>query len=429
MEILDKTILNLNNISQYKCKVYSMFTKGFVIELQRGMFLRWNLKESPAMIRKSKKIVVIKEISEAILKNYVYISSEFYEEFLQCLGASTFIGLSFIFAHQGKKKKKQLLLYCMFLGYYLLFPIMGLLIFFRLLRGDCKKEELFNYYHGSGINDVLYQELMKQHYPIGFEMKERTVFLKKHIKGNISEGPWLDLGCGINSRLLDIAVQMDKEIWLVDPNPSAELAYEKEIKGSHGSSVKFINGSGENLPFEDNFFSFIYCGGVIAHIRDPERFILECRRVLKAGGHIFIDESNEMPRIKFMSSYFSIKIREILKVNTEVTDNYIEIPPNNYIANPWGYWGCSTDHFWIFNRDGLKRLLEKYFKACESGGMGSYLCNNGRCQGNPLYYPLNLGSFFDIYIDFINLPKWYLKLLTHIFGDLGIYLYYYYKKE
>jgi ubiquinone/menaquinone biosynthesis C-methylase UbiE len=47
--------------------------------------------------------------------------------------------------------------------------------------------------------------------------------------------------------------------------------------------------SAPHLPFEDNYFDMIYCGSVFTHISDlADAWLLELRRILKKGGHLYI---------------------------------------------------------------------------------------------------------------------------------------------
>src|SRR6266581_7684501 len=53
-------------------------------------------------------------------------------------------------------------------------------------------------------------------------------------------------------------------------------------------SVKFLEGVGEDLPFDDGMFSLAIVDNVIDHTRSPSRILEEVHRVLKSGGYMYL---------------------------------------------------------------------------------------------------------------------------------------------
>jgi len=72
-----------------------------------------------------------------------------------------------------------------------------------------------------------------------------------------------------------------------------------------------------HLPFEDNYFSFVFCGSVFTHIDDmADAWLLEIRRVLKASGRF----------------YFTIHDESTMKLlDTKYSDSWLATTMN---ANP-----------------------------------------------------------------------------------------------
>lgn len=425
MSALDSIILNLYNLSPSKLKTYSMFLDGFLVEVEENKILKWNLKESAELFSKDNKVMFINIKDKSKLKYYAYIPYEKLDEFLNIFGNPTFKIINFFSDINYKPKISYIYIYLLIIAYYLILPLMMFVVFLKVIFKDNKGKLLFNYYHTVNISEEIYNRILKSHYPMGFNLQGRKDIIKSTINNiqGINESPWLDLGCGLKSLLLEAEEDKGAEIYLLDPNPLAEQAYNMYKDNYKNTKIKFINGCGEKLPFNDNYFSFIYCGGVIGHICYLNKFLLECKRVLKPGGVILFDESNECPRKKFINTRFSIKLNKKIIENTRISEQYAFNPPKNYVSNPWAYWGCSTDHFWIFNLNGLLNHLNKFFYIKNKGSIGSYLCNNGSCESFPLFYSLDLGTFTNIYLDFKNLPKWYLRLINNIFRDTGIYIY------
>jgi len=54
--------------------------------------------------------------------------------------------------------------------------------------------------------------------------------------------------------------------------------------------VEYIESSGNEMPFEDNFFDAVFTNGSLHEWSDPKNTFNEIRRVLKSGGKIFISD-------------------------------------------------------------------------------------------------------------------------------------------
>lgn len=58
----------------------------------------------------------------------------------------------------------------------------------------------------------------------------------------------------------------------------------------------FVEASATNMPFPDNSFDALWSLWVLEHIPNPEKALLEMRRVVKPGGHIFLRVRNDVDR-------------------------------------------------------------------------------------------------------------------------------------
>ncbi|MBI4749384.1 MAG: class I SAM-dependent methyltransferase [Acidobacteria bacterium] len=98
----------------------------------------------------------------------------------------------------------------------------------------------------------------------------------------------LDLGCGFGGRTVafqqkiqgtTIGIEIDQRI--VDC--AREFARRKET-----TSVSFVAGVGESLPFESASLDAIFCYDVFEHVQNPQQCLAECFRVLKPGGEFWL---------------------------------------------------------------------------------------------------------------------------------------------
>ena len=58
----------------------------------------------------------------------------------------------------------------------------------------------------------------------------------------------------------------------------------------------FVEASATNMPFPDNTFDVLWSFRVLEHIPNPERALLEMRRVVKPGGYILLHVAHEVDR-------------------------------------------------------------------------------------------------------------------------------------
>ena len=106
----------------------------------------------------------------------------------------------------------------------------------------------------------------------------------------------LDLGCGAGNSI-DLFSGINPEIkWFgVDIEGSPEGKLRKRIDGD------FKTYDGINLPYDDNFFDFIYSHQVFEHVRHPDDLLKEVFRVLKPGGYF-------TGSVSYLEPYHSLSI-------------------------------------------------------------------------------------------------------------------------
>lgn len=97
----------------------------------------------------------------------------------------------------------------------------------------------------------------------------------------------LDVACGVGYGAHHLIKNGAKSVIGVDMSKDA-ITYAKAYY-TH-PKIAFIAGDATKLPFSDNFFDVIVSFETIEHIKEYERYLSECKRVLKGEG-VFICSS------------------------------------------------------------------------------------------------------------------------------------------
>lgn len=97
----------------------------------------------------------------------------------------------------------------------------------------------------------------------------------------------LDFGCGAGRMIRWFKPYAEKcELWGTDINSDCIFWAKKYLRPPFNFATTTTI---PHLPFEDNYFDFIYAGSVFTHIDDlAEAWLLELRRILNKTGRIFI---------------------------------------------------------------------------------------------------------------------------------------------
>jgi 2-polyprenyl-6-hydroxyphenyl methylase / 3-demethylubiquinone-9 3-methyltransferase len=105
----------------------------------------------------------------------------------------------------------------------------------------------------------------------------------------------------------------------IDPSDNS-LQTAKNHARAGGLNIQYDKGTGEQLPYPDNSFDFVFCCDVLEHVRDLPKVISEISRVLKPNGIFFYDTLNRT----FISKVVAIKIWQEWK-------RWAFMPPNLHV--------------------------------------------------------------------------------------------------
>jgi len=74
------------------------------------------------------------------------------------------------------------------------------------------------------------------------------------------------------------------QVTVADITPERALSATRKLSLMDGPESVGFNADGENLPFADNTFDFVYSNGVLHHSENTDQCVAEVFRVLKPGG-------------------------------------------------------------------------------------------------------------------------------------------------
>jgi ubiquinone/menaquinone biosynthesis C-methylase UbiE len=115
------------------------------------------------------------------------------------------------------------------------------------------------------------------------------------------QGRVLDAGCGSGGITVSFAEECELSVGLDIKNKfgsaGRKLAVEKGI-----ANAVFVQGDGTALPFASDTFDLVLSHSVLEHVKEPQRYLGECRRVLREGGVLFLQTP---PYLSFAGSHLS----------------------------------------------------------------------------------------------------------------------------
>lgn len=130
---------------------------------------------------------------------------------------------------------------------------------------------------------------------------ETINFLEQSIP-DLKKRKILDLGSGMGGFLV-VMKKREYDIQGLEPNPDyREISQLRSQR--YGFEVKVNVGCGENMPFQEESFGFIYCSDVLEHCKNPQQLLRESCRVLKPEGLMLVTVVN---RFSFEDPHYRIK--------------------------------------------------------------------------------------------------------------------------
>jgi len=163
-----------------------------------------------------------------------------------------------------------------------------------------------------------------------------TIYNKEQLK----KIKCLDVGSSTGI-ITNYLAQFLNRITGIDVDSSA-LSYAK--KNYSKKNLRFIFGSGDDIPFKDNSFDLIICHQVLACVGNQQKVIDEIFRVLRPGGKAYISTNNIL--FPFEPEY---KLPLLQYLPNSIAKSYVRIMGHNkfYLHHYNSYWS-------------LKKMLKEF---------------------------------------------------------------------
>jgi ubiquinone/menaquinone biosynthesis C-methylase UbiE len=110
----------------------------------------------------------------------------------------------------------------------------------------------------------------------------------------------LDFGCGTGNYACAIKLLSDANVYGVEPSDGMRQKAQEKTP-----DIVFAKGDHTSIPFDSDFFDFIYMTDVIHHVPDMKSMFSELNRVLRPNGKVcIVTESYQQIETRFWSPYF-----------------------------------------------------------------------------------------------------------------------------
>lgn len=181
-----------------------------------------------------------------------------------------------------------------------------------------------------------------------FELKidKRTKRFLEAIKG-LSSPRILEVGMGQGQFLKKIArARPNAKLYGLDISTAAIASVKKEdsLKG------EFVVGDAQALPFSENFFDVVVIMDLLEHVQDPQKVILEVKRVLRPGGvfHFYVPcEGQPFTLDWFLRRTNFLGLRDFTKVHFGHIQYFSQMDVRNLITPHFSKIRIAYSAHWI----------------------------------------------------------------------------------
>ena len=152
----------------------------------------------------------------------------------------------------------------------------------------------------------------------------------------------LDVGCGTGNVLMKLVENNNIELYGLDLSEKMIDVAKKNL----GNSADLKVGDSECMPWENNTFDVIVCNASFHHYPNPDKTLLEMKRILKSNGTLIIgDPTAPVVIIQVLNLYYKLsntgdykiyhknKIEELLIKSGFKPSNFKKINHKSFAIN------------------------------------------------------------------------------------------------
>jgi dTDP-4-amino-4,6-dideoxygalactose transaminase/glycosyltransferase involved in cell wall biosynthesis len=129
-------------------------------------------------------------------------------------------------------------------------------------------------------------------------------------------GKLLDIGCGLGK----LKAHMPAHVEYYGCDPLAREGVRDDFP--------FVTASAESLPFKDDSFDAVVFYAVLIHVFDVDKVLAEAARILKPGGHLYLQECYDDPNPIHMNHFSGASLRQRVSEHFKVISSE---PANEYL--------------------------------------------------------------------------------------------------
>lgn len=123
----------------------------------------------------------------------------------------------------------------------------------------------------------------------------------------------LEIGCGVGAQTVIICKQNPSIKFVsIDISENSLQAAKKRCKEANITNVEFLKADLYNMPFQEESFDFVFVCFVLEHIPDPDKALLEIKKMLKPSGICIVIEGDHGSAYYYPQSSYAQQTIECL---------------------------------------------------------------------------------------------------------------------
>lgn len=169
------------------------------------------------------------------------------------------------------------------------------------------------------------------------------------LSGDPSSLKFLDVGAS-SGYMVEAALEAGLIAEGVEPGRSG-------IASAKARGISIIQGTAENLPFENDYFDLVHSHHVFEHVANPHLSAKEVYRVLKPGGTILIEVPNQFDNIRF---YRDVKFGRVHQRNRDIRSihhlSFFSKKSLRYLLTGVGFKSVKVSTHYTLHPTGLRKI-------------------------------------------------------------------------